>query len=112
VSGSDLIEHPCPICLEPSRTCGCTREDLHAFHARCRELRGQAKRERKRGGHRVAKQGPKVFHETETDPSQHVIIPVGGKLLKARSTMPAHPIRTSLMDEYGGGSDRAEGAGR
>ncbi len=99
---SDLIEHPCPICLEPSRSCGHTKTDLRAYHDRAREIPRAARQDlvpRKRGGHRVPKEGPGVFREPDDDTRQAVMIPVGGKLLKARMTMPKNMVRTSLTDE-------------
>lgn len=101
---SDLIEHPCLICQQPSRACGHTRADLRAYHEQCREMRRAAKPDapRKVRHHPVPSQGSAVFADRGDDAGV-VLVPVSGKLLKCR--MPEQPaIRSVTDDEYCGGS--------
>ena len=102
---SDLIENPCPVCRQPSRSCGHTTADLRAYYAQCRELRRAAKdalppAEPVRH-HPVPASGPEVFAD-RGDATGLVVVPVAGRLLKMRSTAPEHPTRTLTDAEYCG----------
>jgi hypothetical protein len=103
---SDLVEHPCPVCKRPSRSCGHTKADLRAYYDHCRELRRAAKAalppaEMVRH-HPVPAQGAEVFASREDDARQVVLVPVSGKLLKCRMTSPVNPVRELTDAEYGG----------
>ncbi len=102
---SDLIENPCPVCRQPSRSCGHTTADLRAYHAKCRALRRAALAAsppaRPVRHHPVPARGPAVFPD-RGDATGLVVVPVDGRLLKMRSTAPKHPVRDLTDAEYCG----------
>jgi hypothetical protein len=105
VPHTDLIEHPCPVCQKPSRSCGHTPADKREFFQQTRELRKIAKAvldaqtPKPKGFHQVKPEGPAVFREREGDQGL-LKVKAGDKWLKMRSTAPEHPCR-DLTNEYG-----------
>jgi hypothetical protein len=95
VTGRGIL-HPCPVCQDPKRECGHTKQDVRNHYAQCRETRRAVKQTPapKRTHHRPAASGPDVFpHEG----GSYEVVNMGSKLVRVR--MAETPAIRRVTDE-------------
>ena len=104
----DTIEHPCPRCKQPSRSCGCTKAQVREYYEECRAIRRANHQQPapKRGYHRVPESGPDVFPHEEGTP--FALVKMGDKTVRIRTA--EVPAVRSLPPEYDGDPPRGDAA--